>query len=311
MEMPPFPAITNEHLLAIADKHNLNCTHFDQLPEIGMFNRIFVAGEDYVLRIARDHPRSFEVTRTESIVVPLARAAGVRTPELFVMDASCDILPVPYTIYERVHGETLGLLNLEPYESPDVWRAVGQDLALLHCGIDRDGPAADLNDAWNPDPRAWPDELAEAGHFTTLEARWFNRWLEALSSEALAPIAECYRHADMQATNIMVDKANNEFRAIIDWGSSGWGDPAHDFAGSPLGVVPYMLEGYRSVMPLERDETAEARILWYHLTLALGNLRREPEPELSWAERPLGHLMGMLRFLMETDDERWKRLIVT
>ena len=70
-----------------------------------------------------------------------------------------------------------------------------------------------------------------------------------------------------------------------------------------------MLAGYREIMPVENDETAEARILWRYLTLALGNLWREPEPELAWAERPLPFLLDLMRFSMETDDHKWRALL--
>jgi hypothetical protein len=62
---------------------------------------------------------------------------------------------------------------------------------------------------------------------------------------------------------------------------------------------------------LENDETAEARILWRHLQLALYNIRREPQPAQSWAERPLSFLLDIMRFLLETPDSCWKNLIIT
>lgn len=309
--MPPFPDISPDHLSAISTQHNLGSDRFIQLPEIGIFNRIFQVGDDYILRIARDHPKSFGVARTESIVVPLARAAGVRTPELFVMDDSCAILPVPYTIYARVEGATLGLLDLEPHETAAAWRAVGHDLALLHCGVERFGVAAELDATWNPDPTPWPEDLAEAGYFTAIEARWFTRWLDALDAAVPDLVVECCRHGDNQATNIIVQPKTLNYEAILDWGSAGWGDPAHDFGGIPLRAVPYVLQGYRNVMPVAGDETAEARILRHNLTLALGNMFRGPQPDLSWAERPLGFLVETMRFLLETGDDRWRALVVT
>lgn len=102
-----------------------------------------------------------------------------------------------------------------------------------------------------------------------------------------------------------------DYLTLLDWGSAGWGNPVYDFAGIPLRAAPFMLEGYRQVMPLPHEETAEARILWRNLTLALGNLHRGPEPALSWAERPLGFLMETLRFLLQTDHQRWRDLCVS
>ena len=308
MEAPPFPEITEEILLAIANAHHLKVNEFRLLPQIGIFNKIYQLEDDFILRISRQHPRSFTIAQTEALAVPLARKAGVRTPELLVHDASRDIIPVPYTIFERVRGETLGLLDLEPQDTPDVWREVGRDLARLHTSVLESDIAIDYEDI--PDPRVWPDELATAGYFTKIEANWLARWLEHLASAALQPTSKCFCHGDVQATNIMVKARSHDYLALLDWGNAHWGDPAHDFGDRPIRTTPYVLQGYREIKPFENDETAEARILWRHFQLALHNLSREPQPNHSWAERPLPFLLDIMRFLLETVDERWKQLIV-
>lgn len=309
MNPPPFPEITTDHLHAIAEQHNLGVDTFVLLPQIGIINRIYQAGEEYILRIARIHPRSFAVARREAIVVPLARNSGVRTPELLVMDDSCAILPAPYTIYERVQGATLGLLDLEPDDTPAVWRDVGRDLALLHIGVPQTEATAELEPVMVGEPYLWIDELAEAGHFTGMEARWFTQWLDRLETASPASVADHCLHGDNQTTNIMVGAERLAYRAIIDWGNTGWGDPALDFAGIPMRAVPYLLAGYREIAPVADDETAEARILRRHLTLALHNLRQEPEPAHSWAEKPLTFFTEIMRFSLETTDERWRSLM--
>jgi hypothetical protein len=105
----------------------------------------------------------------------------------------------------------------------------------------------------------------------------------------------------------MVGAGNLEYLAVLDWGGSGWGDPAWDFAGVPLRVVPSMLEGYREVAPPGGDERIEARILWRHLQLGLYLLRRDPQPGRSWAERPLGMLVDVMRFLLDDPGREWSR----
>ena len=237
--------------------------------------------------------------------MPAARRVGVRTPEMLAFDDALDLLPVPYSIYERVHGETLGLLDRDPAASPGVWRELGHDLALLHQGVAKDGPVAGLEMDQMPDPRPWPEELAQAGYFTATEARWLTAWLERLAPEALAPAPQCFLHGDSQATNVMVRADSLEYLAVLDWGSCGWGDPAWDFAGVPLRAVPSMLEGCAVVAPLEEGQSVEARILWRHLQLSLYVLRREPQPGRSWAERPLGMLLDVMRFMLDAPAGRW------
>jgi aminoglycoside phosphotransferase (APT) family kinase protein len=305
LSLPDFPGVTTETLQEVSRRHGIDADAFSLLPQAGIFNLIYVLGEDFILRVPRAHPISAADARKESVAVPVAREAGVRTPRIIAFDASLDLLPVPYTIYERVHGETFGLLPLDPAETPEVWRELGHDLALLHSGVAEDGPAAGLEMDEMPDPRPWPDELAEEGYFTSTEARWMTQWLERLAPAALAPVPRRFLHGDSQTTNVMVRAGSLEYLAVLDWGSSGWGDPAWDFAGVPLRVVPSMLEGYRAVAPL--DDGVEARILWRHLQLSLYLLRRDPQPGRSWAERPLGMLLDVMRFLLDSPGPEWSK----
>ena len=290
-----------ETLQEVSRRYGLDTDSFSLLPQVGIFNLIYVLGEDFVLRVPRDHLISAADARKESVAVPVAREAGVRTPRIISFDDSLSLLPVPYTIYERVRGETLGLLPRDPAESPEVWRELGHDLALLHSGVAKDGPATGLQMDEMPDPRPWPDELAEEGYFTATESQW----MERLAPAAHVPVPRRFLHGDSQATNVMVRGGSLEYLAVLDWGSSGWGDPAWDFAEVPLRVVPSMLEGYRAVAPLE--DGVEARILWRHLQLSLYLLRRDPQPGRSWAERPLGMLLDVMRFLLDSPGPEWSK----
>jgi aminoglycoside phosphotransferase (APT) family kinase protein len=133
MELPPFPQITEDALRAIVVHNGFSVDAFTLLPEVGLFNRIYQLDDNLILRISRDHPKSFVVAQREALAVPLGRAAGMRTPALLAYDPSGAVIPVPYAIYERVPGETLGLLDLEPHDTPEVWRELGRDLACLHA----------------------------------------------------------------------------------------------------------------------------------------------------------------------------------
>ena len=104
---------------------------WQELPSTGVANRIF-ATADVVLRIATDHPEAWPDARTESIAAPAAHAAGVRTPRLLAFDATLTLVARPFSLWERVHGETLGVARLSARAGAAVWRAVGAELAKLH-----------------------------------------------------------------------------------------------------------------------------------------------------------------------------------
>jgi aminoglycoside phosphotransferase (APT) family kinase protein len=309
MELPAFPEISDDLLHAIAERHGVGGTAIVRLPEVGIFNAIYALGNDLILRIPRNHPAFIEAVHKEALAVPAARAAGVRTPALLAFDESIELLPVPYTLYERVHGETLGLLDHEPGDSPAAWSELGRELALLHTNVTAQGLVAEIEIHELPDPRPWLDEIAQEGYFTSMEARWLLGWLDRLAPAALASTPRRFLHGDIQTTNMLVCAGTLDYLAVIDWGSAGWGDPAWDFAGVPLRAVPLMLQGYREVAALDHAATAEARILWRHLQLAMLVLRRGPMPGRSWAERPLAMLLEIMRFMIESPAGVWRDVL--
>ncbi len=268
-------------------------------------------GDDLILRIPRRHPTFTAAARKEAIAAPAARQAGVRTPALVVFDDTFDLLPVPFTVYERVHGATLGLLDREPGDTPDVWREIGRDLALLHSRTADAGALAEITGEMEllPDPRLLLAEIAQQGYLTRMEERWLAGWLDRLAPAALAPMPRRFLHGDLQTTNIMVQGDSLAYLALLDWGSAGWGDPAWDCAGVPLRAAPWLLAGHREVVPLDNDATAEARVLWRHLQLALLVLRRPPQPGRSWAERPLAMLLEIMRFLIGSPGGVWRDVL--
>lgn len=305
MTLPPFPVIDAQVLAAIAARHGLGPAVATPLPQVGIFNTLYALGDDVILRVPRDHARFTGASRNEAIAVPLARAAGVRTPALIAFDDSGELLPVPYTIYERVAGHMLEGSMPDPTAAEAVWRELGADLARLHLGVERLPPATDLEIFDDKtDPRPLPGIIARAGYFTGIEADWLTAWLDRLAPHATAPVAEAFLHGDTQMSNTMIDAAGN-YRAVIDWGGARWGDPAHDFAGVPLRAVPALLAGYRTVAAT--DETIEARIVLRHLTIGLHQLRGTPKPDQSWGERPLTNFLDAVRFFGEARDQRWEQ----
>ena len=304
-----FADIPTTNLRAIAARYNLGVNTFAKMPQVGVINTIYALGDAYVLRVPRASPATVAQARTEAIAAPLAQAAGVRTPRLITFAEADDLLPVPYLIYERVQGRTLGLLDWEPAAIVAVWRELGRDLARLHTlkpGASTTIPLR--SEPAGPDPRVLTEERASDGWFSSLEVRWLNRWLDRLAEVIVRPEAQRILHLDVQATNIMVGLETLDYKALLDWGCTGMGDPAFDFFGLPLRAVPFVLEGHRSIAPLDGDDSVEARILWRHLQFALAVLPRGAAPGMSWGERPLAWLLDIFRFFQEPLDPRWQDL---
>jgi aminoglycoside phosphotransferase (APT) family kinase protein len=308
MRLPPFPDLQPATLRQIAARHGIPDRNIGRMPEVGIFNALYSIDDRYVLRVPRQQKAFIAALRKETLVVPAARAAGVRTPELLVFDDKLDLVQVPYAIYAGVPGRTFGLLEIDHPVETMVWRELGHDIALLHQGVANDNPIGRLALEELPDPRELPRLLADLGYFSKNEARWLRDWLEVLAPAALGKNPRCLLHGDLQATNIIVDTDPYEYVALLDWGAAGWGDPAWDFAGMPLRAVPAILQGYDAVAPIGNPESFAARILWRQLQMALFLLQREPQPNRSWAERPLGALLDIMRFMSSDPGEPWQRL---
>jgi len=271
----------------------------------GTSHTIYLLDDAFVLRIPANHPACISSVRLEAIAVPVARAAGVHTPALIAVDETLGLLPVPYAIYERVHGISLDQLDLAPDAIPDVWRQIGQDLARLHSGIVRAGPLAQIPvDEADRDPRPWLSEIAAAGFIPQDAVAYLEAWLEQLAPLALKPPLLSFCHGDMNVSNVLVDPQSRAYLALIDW-ASVWTDSAWDFAVVSLRAVPCLLEGYRSIAPMPEDATAEARILWHHLRMGLYGMRRAPQLGQPWATRRLERLLAGMRAFLAAPCAQW------
>jgi len=205
-------------------------------------NRIY-ATDEVVLRIATDHPDAIADARTESVAAPVARAAGVKTPRLLAFDDSRLLIDRPYSLWERVHGETLGLLPTKLRLAQHTWEAVGEELALLHLAVQT-----------CPDPNGWLDQQIPEDPVEHLR-RWrlqgparrlvarVERRLHDLSTAPPEDVAVRFVHGDIHDMNVMCAKSG-QLLALIDWGDAGWGDPALDFVDVPLAVLDTVVTAY-------------------------------------------------------------------
>jgi hygromycin-B 7''-O-kinase len=308
MKLPDPVPVSSDALAAIGARHRLSLTTCEPFPNPGIINSVYRVSETFVLRVPRNHPAHADQARHEATAIPLATAARVRASRLIAFDDARDILPVPYLIVERVPGVSLESLGLEPEVVPNVWRALGRDLARLHRGVDSASPP-DLPPGWSDglaDPRLLLEQRVVDGWFSSIEARWLLRWLERLAPDVTSPAPNRLCHADVQMANVLVDPISRDYLALIDWGCAHWADPAFDFLAMPLRVVPPILDGYREIAPHDERDITEARILWRRLQLLLSVLPRGAAKDCSWGERPVAWLVDLLRFFLEQSDDRWR-----
>jgi aminoglycoside phosphotransferase (APT) family kinase protein len=266
-----------------------------ELPSTGVANRIF-ATEDVVLRVATDHPEAVPDARTESVAAPVARAAGVMTPRLIAFDDTRTLIARPFSLWERVHGETLGAIELSPHLIANVWRSVGGELAKLHTRV---RACADPNEyldqpGRDQDVGAVLNQLVAAQKVDADAAQRIDVFARELQERSAPEVESCFVHDDLHPMNIMCS-ATGELMAILDWGDAGWGDPALDFATMPLEAIAPALAGYEAETARSLSARFVARVAWYKLLDAVDELSVNPK-------RPLD--LEALRRILPADGSR-------
>lgn len=297
VKLPDPVPIDDDVLAAIADRHGLRWDRVEPVLSAGIINSIYALGDSYVLRVPRNHRAHIAQAEREASVIPAATAAGVRTAALVAFDDSCELLPVPYLVVQRVSGANAESLPRGALDTAGTWHQVGSDLARLHTIGDAAPNLEQGGDFVFADPRQLVDQRGEDGWISAIEARWLTAWLDRLAATGSAAATSCLIHGDVQLSNVLV--AERRYQALIDWGCARTDDPAADFLAMPLPAVPHLLTGHRAIAPLPDDDNAEARILWRRLQMLLAVLPRGAAPGTTWGERPVAWLIDLLRFFAE------------
>jgi Ser/Thr protein kinase RdoA (MazF antagonist) len=250
------------------------------LPSTGLANYVY-ATHDVVLRVATDHPEAVLDARTESVAAPVARAAGVLTPRLIAFDDARTIVDRPFSLWERIHGDTLGLVQLSRRQIAEVWSELGRELARLHLQVrECPDPNGFLDQpSREPDLESLLKGLVDDGRVAGETAKAAERLAEELCPHITAGVDARFIHNDVHPMNVMCSAAGG-LLAIIDWGDAGWGDPTLDFANIPLDAMPFAVQGYESEAPGILGECPEARFIWDKLVVAIEEVPEAPGQSL-------------------------------
>ncbi len=294
-ELAPMTPVSNEQLAAIIDRHGLLLDGpAKPMVSTGVVHALWSLGSQWVLRVPKNEELCIGDHLCESVAVPLAREAGVRTPAIVAFDDSLEILPVPYTVIEQVHGRNL--MGIGPHDAVHdaVYRQLGEQLAILH--------RAPMTYTPNPLLRTPDSRPAEDFFEDVIDAGLLHRdgveWLQALCHrldariDAAEPAPRVMVHDDINPANVMLDTAG--LVHMIDWGDAGYGDPATDFQGLPLCAARAALEGYRRTR--HGDQSLESRVIRNVVARSLHGLRRTPKNGPGWRRPIAATLTDLLTF---------------
>ncbi|GAA1588436.1 hypothetical protein GCM10009789_47460 [Kribbella sancticallisti] len=286
-----------ESLAALADRYGVRLEAVREVPG-GVANRAYLLGDELFLRIPRS-PAFERDLRKEAAVIPVARAAGVRTPAIVEFDASRRLLAAPYMVVERVRGR-----DLVGREAPEksFWEEVGRQVALLHAV--QPAPLEGVtSDDGGGDPRPTVDRLATEGYLDSGTANWLLGWFDRLAVHIPQDQPHKLLHGDLAPQNLLASDSDNHLEALIDWGDAAWGPPGMEFAKLPLEQVAAALPSYRST------EGLEAAALWFHLSWGVSAIPKPPQPnQRHWTAPPTSRLLGVLRFFAAGPPAPWSGL---
>lgn len=296
-ETMPLPTLSDAQLAEIVRRSGLTLDGpISRMESSGVVHALWSLGDRWVLRVPKHEEMCVGDHRCESVAIPMALRAGVRTPQLELFDDSLAVLDVPYSIVARVHGSNL---VVAPPDHP-AYDGLGRELATLHAA-----DPTSLGEVDHPWLRT-PDTTSVVAHFEhALQAGLLHadgvRWLRALCDQldeliATGPAAPTvFIHNDVKPDNVMVDHSGSV--VLIDWGDASFGDPAHDLHTLPMVSIARTLAGYRAVRGA--DPTLEARTVRSVVSRCVYNLARSPLTGPSWYRPIAANLTDLLTFAID------------
>jgi len=194
----------------------------------GWDNRTFRLGDDLLVRLPSADGYAAAVAKEQRwlpvigprvpFAVPVPVALGAPTPEF----------ERPWSVYRWIDGVPAGEAAIADLD--DFAGDVARFLTALADVDPADGPVAGPHSAWRgAHPRVYDEDVQRSlewldGTIDTIAARAV--WDAALATEVTAPAV--WFHGDIAHGNLLLQEGR--LTAVIDFGSSGVGDPACDLA---------------------------------------------------------------------------------
>ena len=220
--------------------------------EVWSFDFVPQSGIEPLRLVARLYagPGAAGKGRTETVVMPFARNAGLAVPEVFGFVDDGNSSDRPLMVMERVEGAVLGDRMHQASESErDAWLAEFAKLAARLHQIDISGAMpAGIRELTMT---AWLAEGAAAIEQFGMDE--FRPVLDWLLANAPASERACLTHNDLHPWNVIV-KPEGEM-VVIDWTNATLGDPRFDLAWTLLLIDSHLEREARGVA-LEAYESA-------------------------------------------------------
>lgn len=256
----------------------------------GWDNRTFRLGGDMSVRLPSAAGYVAQVEKEHRWLPRLAPHLPLPVPVPLAMGQPSSAYPFPWSVYRWIDGEpatTAPVADLTEFAA-----TLAGFLVALQVIDARDGPAAGAHNFFRGGPVATYDD----------ETRWA---IEALAGEIDAGLATevwetalasswqdrpVWVHGDVASGNLLV--RDGQLTAVIDFGSSGVGDPACDLYIAWTFLEGEAREAFRAALPLDPETWQRGRgwTLWKALIVFAEH--RHTSPLGSWARRVIDEVLA-------------------
>jgi aminoglycoside phosphotransferase (APT) family kinase protein len=258
----------------------------------GTVNAIFRIGDDLCARLPRLYSGVRALEKEAAWLPWLAPRLPLPVPELVGSGKASSDYPMPWAIYRWITGE--------PYrdESIDDELRAAKDLArfvheLRHLDT-AEAPQAGRRPLSVLDT-VTRNAIAEARDLIDSDAV-AAAWQHALAAPPWSG-TPVWIHADLLRPNVLVE--HDRISAIIDFGSAGVGDPAHDVIPAWSVFGPAGRDAYRRALDVDDDTWARARGYALHqAALIVPYYAKTNPPFTAQAQRTITQVLA------EVDSER-------
>lgn len=228
----------------------------------GWDNRTFRLGEELSVRLPSGPWYAEQVAKEQEWLSRLARHLPLPIPEPVALGTPGEGYPYPWSVYRWLDGTPLA--SAAPVDQVALASALGGFLTALRSADTAGGPPPGRHNFFRGDPPAVYAEEAlaamEAGAGDIDPALARRVWDEAAASRwEPAPV---WFHGDAAPGNLLV--CDGRLSAVIDFGTSGVGDPACDLVPAWTMFDGEARRAFREAVGLDDATWARARgwALW-------------------------------------------------
>ncbi len=236
----------------------------------GWDNRTFRLGEDMSVRLPSAEAYTMQVEKEHRWLPRLAPLLPLPIPVPLAMGVPADGYPWHWSVYRWIEGETASIERIAALRQ--FATALAQFLVALQRIDATGGPPSGPHNFYRGGPLITYDgETRQA--IAALDGEIDTDAVTAVWDAALAATwhgPPVWFHGDISVGNLLVEWGR--LSAVIDFGTSGVGDPACDLAIAWTLFEGESREAFRAALPLDNATWARGRgwTLWKALIVAAG-----------------------------------------